>query len=544
MTAAIATGTAFRRRAARVLPQYFTPEYHPMWPVAKLSLLLIGAFLAVFTGLFVAVGGTLALKFVSVPIAFFTVVILWLLPDVKKASEPPFEKLLVALMATRILWPSYVAVVLPGLPWLTPPRLLLGAVLVLMLVHFSQNAESRRRVMQVLGHDPATFRLFSLFIGIAFFLVPFQGDPLDTLDFTAQRLVLNLAPMVVAAWLFVNAERITPVVRTMNIVLVITMLITLVENAMSMPPWAMNIPSFMKIDPMMLDVILSPQARIGDSRYRIRSTFPVVGYYSQYVGLIMPMLIYSMLKWRGPKLVLVLLVVPLLLQTAWFINARTAFIALFMTLFGFGGLIMARNIIYPKTKDALKTGMLIAFVLALLAIVAGALAGSHRLQMYTFGGVQHAGSNDTRDQQWANTWVQLRSNPIGVGMGNSPTYVGTTNSKVPFPIVDSLWINQLVDVGIVGFFAFYLCLLRLTWVGIITFLRAGSEAEEWSGALAMSTLIFITTSYVISHYDNLHLVFIVAAATLALNRSQQLRLGINLVRQKRLPSQALVLRPI
>ncbi len=461
----------------------------------------------------------------------------------KKASNPPFYKLVTVFLAMRILWPSYIAVVLPGLPWITPPRLVLGVMLLVMLVHFPQSSETRRRVMDVLGHDRFVFRSFMLFLALAFLLVPFAGNPFETLDFTAQRLVLNLAPMVLAAWLFASINQVSRVFRVLNIVLVITMLITIVENYMQMPPWANFIPSFMKIDPVLLEQVLSPQARIGDARYRIRSTFPVVGYYSQFVGILMPMLLFSLTRMRGPKLILALLTVPLLLQTVWYVNSRTAFVALFMSVFGFGGMVLLRNIIYPKTRDTLKTGFLVALVLVALAGLSGAIAGSHRLQVYTFGGVQHSNSNETRDQQWANTWNQLQSNPIGVGMGNSPSFVGTTNIKLPFPIVDSLWINQLVDVGVVGFLAFYACLLRLVWLGIITFIRADTEEEQWAGGLAISVLIFVTTSYVISHYDNLYLVFVCGAGVLALHRAQQARLGLTPIPVGASPSQAMVLRP-
>lgn len=526
MTAAIATRTSFRRRAARVLPQYFTPEYHPMWPLAMLTLVMIGVFLATFTGLFVAVGGTLAVKFVSVPIAFFTIVILWLMPDVKRGTEPPFAKLLAIFVALRLLWPAYLALVLPGLPWITPPRMVLMVMILMMLVHLPQNGESRERIAGIFTHDKFVMRSFMTFLFIAFAIIPFTADPIETLDFTVQRLVLNLAPMLMATLLFVQASRIGATIRQMNVVLILTMLISIVENFMQMPPWTNIIPSFLKIDPILMETILSPQARIGDGRYRIRSTFPIVGYYSQYVGLILPMLTLAMLKMRGRSVILALLLVPLILQTVWFVNSRTAFVALFITLFGFGGMMTMRSIIYPKARDTLKVAITISIILAMLGGLAAAIAGSHRLQVYTFGGVQHTASNDTRDVQWANTWRHLRTNPIGVGLGNSPTFVGTTNNKVPFPIVDSLWINQLVDVGVLGFLAFYACLIRLVWIGVVTFLRAGTPEEELAGGLALAITIFIATSYVISHYDNLFIVFMFGSALLSLNRSQEARLGI------------------
>lgn len=517
--------TLFRRRARRILPQYYTPEYHALWPVVKIALFLTGVLLAMFTGLFVAVGGTLALKFVGFPIGIFTVLILWLLPDVDRPDKPPFMKLLTIYLALMALWPSYIAIVLPGLPWLTPPRIMLAVMLVMMLAHFPQDATSRRKVADLLTWDRWAFRLYVGYICIAIAVLPLARDPLGSFTYGLLQETLALAPMVMAAWLFATVGNVD---RVLNVILlggIASMLIAVLENIMQVPPWVGYVPSFMQIDPVAIEIIYSPQARVGDSRYRIRSVFPVVLYYTQYLNLLLPLFIYKVWRAKGRARVLAWALVPLILHTVWFANARTAFIPLFSSLFGLAGLVLIRTSFFRTRGDSLPGGIMVVLLLVCMGLMGGALATSHRLQMYTFGGAQHAASNDSREKQWENAWSQLAKNPIGVGVGNSPDVVGISNTKTTRPVVDSLWINQLVDIGVLGFVCYFGFYFRLVWIGVQTFLRADGEEEEMAGVLALGVLNFVISAYVISHTDNNYILMVFAIATLALARRQQHRLG-------------------
>jgi hypothetical protein len=81
----------------------------------------------------------------------------------------------------------------------------------------------------------------------------------------------------------------------------------------------------------------------------------------------------------------------------------------------------------------------------------------------------------------------------------------------------------------------------LAYMGVVTFLRAETEEEQWGGAMAIGIMNFVVTSYVISHYENMFIVFLFSAAVLTLHKSQQARLGLQGVTSGgRMPSRALV----
>lgn len=529
------TRAAMDRKSARILPQYNSLHHRPWWKLASVVFIALSLFLIMYTGFLVAVGGTLAFRFVGFPIGVMALLSLWLLPDVDKADNAPFYKLLTAYMFMMVAWPSYVAIAIPGLPWVTPPRLILGVLLISMLTHFPQIAESRRKVVELLGYDKLAFRLYMLFLFMELVVVPLAISPIDVVSYEVMQGVLDLSAMIAAAWLFADVRKVPRLVRVLVLACIFTMLVTLLENYLKRPPWFGYIPSFMKVDPILYDTYMSPQARIGDGRYRVRATFGIVLYYSQYLGIMLPPLLYEMWRMKGWKRLLAVALIPLILQTVWYLNARTASIALLISLFGFAGLVMLRQLLFRSKGDALKPGIMLAVMLMGVAAMMGAIASSHRLQMYTIGGSQHAGSDEIRNQQWAGAWRAVGRNPVGVGMGTPLPDVGKVSAK-GIAVVDSFYINLLVGVGPLGFIGFMGCLARIAWLGMMTFMRAKDELEEWGGALALAVLNYIIASYVISFSDNNYLVFALAVAILALHRHQKARLAAEVAAPAALPS--------
>ncbi|WP_017669090.1 hypothetical protein [Sandarakinorhabdus sp. AAP62] len=529
------TRAAMDRKSARILPQYNSLHHRTWWKFATVAFVALALFLTMYTGFLVAIGGTLAFRFVGFPILVMAGVSLWMLPDVDKADNPPFYKLLTIYMFLMVAWPSYVAIAIPGLPWVTPPRLVLGVLLIAMLTHFPQIAEARRKVVGLLGYDPLAFKLYGLFLLMQVVVLPLAPSPIDVFSYEMMQGVLDSSAMVAAAWCFADVKKIPRLMRLVVLAGILSMLITVLENYLQRPPWFGYIPSFFRIDPVLYETYVSPQARIGDGRYRIRATFGIVLYYAQYLGLILPPLLYEMFKSKGWKRVLALALIPLILQTVWFINARTATIALLVSLFSFAGLMMVRQLFFRPRGDGLKPGIMVALVLLGVAMLGGAIATSHRARMYTIGGSQHAGSNAVRDAQWAGAWRAVGRNPIGVGLGTPLPDVGLANAK-GVVIVDSYWINLLVGVGPLGFIGFMGCLARIAWLGGMTFLRAKDDLEEWGGVLAVSLLNFIISAYVISFADNNYLVFTLAVAILALHRHQAKRIAAEPKAERALPS--------
>jgi hypothetical protein len=515
---------SMRRRAYRILPQYQSTEFKPWWPMVQLGMAVAGVVLAFYVGALLALGGSQAFSFVAVPVGVLLGLALWLLPDVANPKDPPFHKLFLAYLILVVAWPSYVALALPGLPWITPARLVLAVLLVLALVHFAQNATLRQHVLATLTHDKWAARAWLGYYLVGFTVAVIGLTPATSIGILSNSLILNGLCMVIAAALFRRESAIWAVALTIALGLIAVLLIAVLENWMQMPPWINSIPSFMRVDENYLEIYTSPQARIGDGRYRVRSTFPVVLYFGFYLNLAMPVLFYMMARMKGPKLLLGLALVPLIGHAVWAANARTAVLAVAFTLFGYAALLVARQLLSGRRTDSLKSGLVVASITAALLIGAALVASSHRAQVFMFGGAQHADSDAGRDQQWENTRDYLRGNLIGAGTGNSGNLVGVAQGNGVLA-VDSYWISILVDNGVVGFVCYMSLWLRLIWLGINTFLRARTPLENLSAAFTVGLVNYVVTSYVIATDMVTYLCFIYGAGVLTLHRSQTLRLA-------------------
>lgn len=509
------------RRGERILPQYSRVEYQAWWRWAKFSFGALLVVLAIFTGVFIAAGGTQAISLVAAPIGIMAAMCLWLLPDVHKPANPPFYKLVTAYVVLLAAWPGYVAIALPGLPWITPPRLVLGILLIVMALQIAQFSEVRQRLKETILYDRMALYLYLGFWITSLIALPLAPSPSSTLTYGIMQEILALSPAIALIWaLSKDIMQLPKVLLALALCCVLTMVIAVIENIMQQPPWMNNIPSFMMVDSDLLATYLSDQARTGDPRYRIRSTFGVVLYYSQYLCMLLPVLSFLMVRMRGSsRLVLFPLLVVLILHTIWYANARTASLALLLSVFGSAGLVLLRSAINRRGGDPFKALFQFVMLGAVVAALGLAVATSHRAQMYTIGGDQHAASNLVRDRQWKNTWEQVFNNPIGVGLGNSPLFVGTSGRNKQ--IVDSLYINMLVDVGPIGFLCFFGFYLRLAWLGLVVYIRARDELDEYAAPMTLGLIGFLVSAYVISFTDNNYIGMIFGAAILILHRRQQ-----------------------
>jgi len=510
------------RQGQRILPEYSRVEHQRWWLAAKVLTVATLVFLSIFIGLLTAAGGMRAIGFMAVPLAAMFGLVLWLLPDVDRVSNPPIYKLAVAYMIATVAWPNYIALALPGLPWITPSRLILGALLVIMVLHFAQHADSRRTVANIIGYDKIALGLYALYLATVVWTLPLAEQRVETMRYALLQEVLYLTPMFAVAWALADIRRLKPIMVMFSLTCIFTMLVSVLENGMQQPPWLNIIPSFLRVDPILLETYLSPQSRVGDGRYRIRSTFGIVIFYSQYLCLVVPLLFEEVRKMRGAKIGVAVLLVALVLQTVWFSNSRTSTLAVLVPFFIGSALYGIRLIGFRRGGDPFKSAIVLVFVIGAVVAFAGAIASSHTLQMYTIGGKQHAGSDEVRGEQWDNARSQISKNPIGAGAGNSGPLVGKLSPSGVY-IIDSLYINYLVDFGPLGFLGFFGCLARLSWLGVITYLRAEDETDELAGPLALGMISFIISAYVISNTDNNFIVMAYGACILVLYRRQEMR---------------------
>jgi hypothetical protein len=91
--------------------------------------------------------------------------ILWLLPDGGSIPRKLLATLLVWWIAANCLWPNYISLDLPGLPWINPPRMIVLLLVAFSLIAFSSSSLMREEIQRSLRALPMINRAFWIFLG-------------------------------------------------------------------------------------------------------------------------------------------------------------------------------------------------------------------------------------------------------------------------------------------------------------------------------------------------------------------------------------------
>lgn len=118
--------------------------------------LIYGVIYALFTPYFLPV--------IAMPVVLLMALVVWALPDLKHPPIPAMEWLFFATIAELVVWPNYLAIALPGLPWITVSRLTGFPFAFLLAVCVSTSSEFRRRSWAAMQATPLIWRLLVAFV--------------------------------------------------------------------------------------------------------------------------------------------------------------------------------------------------------------------------------------------------------------------------------------------------------------------------------------------------------------------------------------------
>src|SRR3546814_8369629 len=78
-----------------------------------------------------------------VPVIALGLLVIWALPETHWAPTKTLAWLLIAFLIALPLWPNYLAIALPGMPWITLLRIIGAPMILLLLIALSVSAEFR-----------------------------------------------------------------------------------------------------------------------------------------------------------------------------------------------------------------------------------------------------------------------------------------------------------------------------------------------------------------------------------------------------------------
>lgn len=436
--------------AAPVLPP-FRQERAPLSRALLRTLfLLFCAFLGLVYGLIFAVFPPFLMIYASLPIIMLALIVIWALPDQGRAPGGLLTRLFFIYLVAVVLWPNYLAIQLPGLPWISLRRLIAFPMALVLLICLSVSARFRGEMGQALRAAPALWKMLVAFAAVQIVTMFISAAPFASLNIIINNFVLLFAVFFIAVWV---AQRESAPEKISNFIIVLAVIMCLIGCAEAYNQeilWARHIPSFLAVNDESVQRTLTAAFREGV--YRVTGTYTVSLALAEFLALATPFVLQKLGRQQGMGGRLFYLAIDaLLLVVIVFTRARLGILGWLVAHVVWGCLWAYRRWRQNKA-DVLGPAITIAVPIA--ALVFGvAMFTVDAVKYRTIGGGSTAYSDQARWDQLDGTWPLVLKNPLGygVGMGGETLGFRTPGGQLT---VDTYIITLLLDTGVAGFALF------------------------------------------------------------------------------------------
>ena len=492
------------------LPGYRAPA--PVWlRRSAWTVLVAGAlFYGVAWGLF---GSGLLLQ-LAVPLLLLMILCVWLLPDTGRPPARALEWLLFGFLVALLAWPDYLALALPGLPWITAIRLMAVPLAVVMLLCLSVSAAFRRDVMNTLNAQPAIWRLVVAFAVIALLSVGVSRYPTLSINkFVVAQLYWTLIFFAAVA-VFWRPRRARWLVYLLWAFALYVCAIAMWEWHVQGLPWADHIPSFLKVEDEAVQRILSAKSRAATGIYRVQAKFTTPLGCAEFLAYAMPFVLHLMAtaRWWIVRLAAAASV-PLIFHVISLTDSRLGMVGFFASL-----LLYTLAWAVLRWRDVKGSLFGPALTLAYPAVLAGFIAATFfvgRLRALIWGTGAQRFSTESREAQVAAGIPKVFSEPWGHGIGQGAEVLGFRNGAGVLTI-DTYYLAVALEFGVVGFVIYY----GIFFGGILHGGRAAFRARSRDTLVLIPLTIALINFFIIksifSQLENHPLVFALLGATVAL----------------------------
>ncbi|MFZ2286539.1 MAG: O-antigen ligase family protein, partial [Bacteroidales bacterium] len=435
------------------------------------------------------------------PIALLALLVIWALPNQRSAPTYGVEILFAAYFISLILWPDYLALHFPGMPWITSLRVTAFPMLGVFLICLSVSKEFRTAVAKsVMAIKPLWYFICGLLV-VQVYTVAFSPTPVSSVQIVILFVVLNFSIFVVSATLFRRIDYIERYWALLCCLALPLSALVILEARQQHLLWMTNIPSFLRVPDETVTKILIPEFRPGINLYRAKGTFRTSLVLAEYLSLLTPFLLHFGFSQRRLVVrVAALSMIPLLFLVIRLTDSRLGLVGMLISILLFGcfwSFIRWRR----QPRNLLSAAILFAYP-ATFCIAVGLILASTRLSIMVFGGGAQAGSTAARSTQLAMALQALVKRPLGYGPGQSGEAMGFSEGQ--FRTVDNFFITVSLDLGVPGIVFWYGAFI----VGILSALRY-CLSREFSmrreatllGPLAIALSAFLVVKWVHGQAD-------------------------------------------
>ncbi|KQT34623.1 hypothetical protein ASG29_00120 [Sphingomonas sp. Leaf412] len=497
--------------AAPVLATYSTPNWFQRhrW----LCIVALVAFAFVYSAFFTLIGRFLMLQFM-IPLIVLLFLVVWILPENDRPPTRLMEVFAFAYLAALLCWPDYLAIAIPGLPWITLLRLTGFPMAFLLLMSISMSPTFRAEMKERLNAVPFIWKALVVFFLIGLASVAWSGDPGFSFNKFVVALVNWFIPFFVAVYVFSKPRRVIWLGHILWGIAIFVSLIGFQEWRHSQVPWAGRIPSFLAVQDEAVLRILAGAARSSTGIYRVQSKFTTSGALAEFLSFALPFIIHIMVKTNRLWVRLAAgATIPLVIWALVKTDARLGMVGLFMSLLFYA---LAWGIMRWRSDKTSIFGP--ALTIAYPAIFTAFITATFfvgRLRALVWGTGAQSASTETRKAMYREGMPMILKNPVGHGFGRGAETLGFVNGNGILTI-DTYYLSIGLEFGILGFIAYYGMFLVAIWQGTKFVWRAPRGETLYLVPTTIALAIFVIEKSVFSQQENHPLVFILLGVAVAL----------------------------
>lgn len=450
------------------------------------------------------------------PLPLLVLLIIWVLPAGEYAPTRAIEPLYLAFFAALVLWPNYIAVVLPHLPWLTLLRIFVTPLILIFLISISVSARFRATLGAAIGSAPVIWRLLAAFVGLQTFSLLLSDRPvLSFNDYLVDQLNHTFI-FIVSCYVFLTPGFSERWAKAYLAMVYFVCGVGLWEWSIGMLPWAGHIPSFLRVETDLVANILDGAQRASLKVHRVQGMSVQPLAMAELLGLAAPFALHIAMN-RYPLVLRILgaFYLPLALFLIELADSRLGNVALLSAVLFY--ILIWAGLKWRQNKQSLIAPALVLLYPALMAMTLVGTFFVRPLRVAVWGSGAQRGSTDARAMQWDLGIPKIITHPFGHGIGQAAKKLGYVNPAGKGTI-DSHYLTILMDFGPLGYLLFYGLFAYAAWLAarIVIYFRPKGDTMILL-PLMVAMLQFIIIKSVLSLDHNHPLVFMMLGGIVALS---------------------------
>ncbi|MDZ4375390.1 MAG: O-antigen ligase family protein [Phenylobacterium sp.] len=449
------------------------------------------------------------------PIPLVALMLVWALPEGDYAPTSAIKPLFLGFFVSLVLWPNYLAISLPGLPWITMLRLFIFPLTLAILICVSVSQDFRKTIWQPFAHTKVFIYLLLPFLFLQTISLALSDRPATSLNKYFVEQLYHTLIIFVSCYLFLKPGFATRWALMFLAMVYVVCAIGLWEASIGVLPWAGHIPPFLKIETDIVANILDGAVRhaIGAHRVQAMSSQPLV--MAELLGLAAPFALHIGLgRHHLAVRIAAYIYLPLALVLIELADSRLGMVALLSAVLFY--LLFWAALRWRHSAGSIFAPAIVLSYPLIMLMTLFATFTVGRLRTAVWGSGAHQASSDSRGTQWALATPKIATHPVGHGIGEAGREVGFFSPSGK-PTLDSYYINILMDYGPLGFVLYFGLILYVAWRAGLTAVDHGTDPDiSILIPIAVALLQFVIIKSVLSLDANHSLVFMMLGGAIAL----------------------------